>query len=113
LILATDGLWDELSSEEAVKLVGGWLDGAKDSSSQNSLSQTKRFAFVDPDNAATHLIRNALGGADEEMLCSMLTIPLDASRSYRDDISVTVVFFGDDRRPAGQANNEKVIKANL
>jgi len=110
LIMATDGLWDELSSEEAVQLVGGWLDGAKEPISQTSSEKTKHFTFVDSDNAATHLIRNALGGADEDALCALLGIPLDNSRWYRDDISVTVVFFGDDGKQVGQA---KIIKAKL
>jgi len=113
LILATDGLWDVLSSEQAVKLVGCWLDGVRDPSLQTTLEQKKRFAFVESDNAATHLIRNALGGADEETLCVTLTIPPDISRPYRDDISVTVVFFDHDGKSVGLANSGKDVKAKL
>ena len=43
---------------------------------------------------ATHIIRNALGGGDTNRLYGLLSLPYPLSRSYRDDISVTVVFFG-------------------
>lgn len=48
-------------------------------------------------NAATHLIRNALGGTeygiDNEKLIHLLSLPSDIVRLFRDDITVTVVYF--------------------
>ncbi|KAL1923635.1 uncharacterized protein VTP21DRAFT_8615 [Calcarisporiella thermophila] len=122
LVLATDGLWDKLTNEQVVELIGGYLDGYRGNrvdstyganqeetkTSTNSSPNTatphnpmvnedrppKYFAYVD-NNAATHLIRNALGGADEERVAITLSIPSPMSRKFRDDITVTVVFFGD------------------
>ena len=56
---------------------------------------SKQFTCID-DNPATHLIRNALGGGDVDKLTGLLSLQYPISRSHRDDISVTVVFFGDD-----------------
>ncbi|KAF8984791.1 hypothetical protein BGZ46_007028 [Entomortierella lignicola] len=138
LVMATDGLWDKLTSDEVVQLVGDLLDGktghdemtlngedinlyrqqgrnAIQTSSSSTLnnneqqkqelippnvtangpaSQIRRFTYRDQANAATHLIRNALGGADDDKLAATLSIPSPMSRIYRDDITVTVVFFG-------------------
>ena len=122
VVLATDGLWDELSSEEVVALVGGHLAGLRGrvpkaelparvrttagsptvngKSSEPRRSTEGAWAFVD-DNVCTHLIRNALGGADEGRLRKLLSIPAPLSRSYRDDITVTVVWWeeGSDAAP--------------
>ncbi|KAI0321383.1 phosphatase 2C-like domain-containing protein [Amylostereum chailletii] len=113
LVLATDGLWDELSSEEVVALVGGYLAGVKGTIPKSSLSglvpttsgsrgvegkekrrekQDGSWAFVD-DNVSAHLIRNAFGGGDEDRLRKMLSIPSPHSRRYRDDVTVTVVWW--------------------
>lgn len=54
---------------------------------------------VEDENVATHLIRNALGGADREQLSMLLSIPAPQSRRYRDDLTVTVIFFGDEKAP--------------
>lgn len=79
IVLATDGLYDCLSSEEVVALVAGHLDGVKGDKSKSELlskitvsgasgqtvsphqprgeaSQGKRFCFEDT-NICTHLIR--------------------------------------------------------
>jgi pyruvate dehydrogenase phosphatase len=50
---------------------------------------------VQDENVATHIIRNALGGADQEQVSMLISIPAPLSRRYRDDLTVTVVFFGD------------------
>ncbi|CAE6393531.1 unnamed protein product [Rhizoctonia solani] len=119
LVLATDGLWDELSSAEVVSLVGGYLEGrrgnvskaelantvavststegagieGKDAASKaNQGSKDGEWAFVD-ENVGTHLIRNAFGGADREKLSQLLSIPPPYSRRYRDDVTVTVVWW--------------------
>lgn len=117
IVLATDGLWDELTSEEVVALVGGHLAGLKGNIAKSELpilvptttghtieGKDKRqrsaeegsWAFVD-DNVSTHLIRNAFGGGDELKLRQLLSIPSPLSRKYRDDITVTVVYWEDGR----------------
>lgn len=63
---------------------------------------------VEDDNCATHLIRNALGGGDREQVSMLVSIPSPLSRNYRDDLTVTVVFFGQD----GEPNDAGPIKVN-
>ena len=131
VVMATDGLWEMLTNEEVVGLVGQWLEAQpKDSanpaisSGRNSgsswtqswlgkrqtdlpvekspkvgdggdgqrapIRQTQwsiqghdeRFVVEDK-NVATHLIRNALGGRDNDMVCALLTLPSPYSRRYR------------------------------
>ncbi|XP_008294712.1 pyruvate dehydrogenase [acetyl-transferring]-phosphatase 2, mitochondrial [Stegastes partitus] len=115
LILGTDGLWDELGSEEAVRLIGEHLSGihlqapVSPSERQLKLGQMhelllKRRARASPaldTNAATHLIRHALGTGEygelcQERLASMLALPEDLARMYRDDITATVVYLNSD-----------------
>ncbi|KAL4249654.1 PPM-type phosphatase-like domain superfamily protein [Abortiporus biennis] len=123
LVLATDGLWDQLSSEEVVSLVGGHLQGlkgivpksdlqtlvptssgktveGKDKRSRNS-KKGGSWAFAD-ENLSTHLIRNAFGGGDEVRLRQLLSIPAPYARNYRDDVTCTVVYWED-----GQENEAK------
>lgn len=121
LVLATDGLWDQLSSEEVVALVGGHLGGlsgvvpkkdltelvptrvsetaqtveGKDKSNRKEVVDGQ-WTFVD-ENVSTHLIRNAFGGADQMKLRKLLSIPAPLSRNYRDDVTVTVVWWEDDK----------------
>ncbi|KAL8818814.1 MAG: hypothetical protein Q9223_002631 [Gallowayella weberi] len=121
LILASDGFWGHISSEQAVQLVGRWLtkndpatppgqrsdmntvviredgesDNAKIIESRERLGEEghvrspppcavknreytkvkrgdeKNWVVVDK-NAATHLARNAMGGADEDMFCALV-----------------------------------------
>lgn len=125
VIIASDGLWDEMSSQEAVDLVGRWLEkndhthaapSADDVDStqphvpskprprkslghdvktrtnrpppQEKLSlrgqRTLQKDFINKDdNAAVHLIRNALGGSDEERICARMTAKPPWARSVR------------------------------
>lgn len=141
VIMATDGLWEMLTDQESVGLVGQWLEEQSSGRSSNSSSwlgswfgankpslpveappigeqdksgqrapirQTQwgvkekldaRFVVQDK-NAATHLVRNALGGKDEDQLCALLTLPSPFSRRFRDDLTVQVIFFGD-KEPSG------------
>lgn len=140
LVMATDGLWEMLTNDEVVGLVGQWLEkhpealsgtGSKpsdpraeswikswfssneknlpvqqdgntkrDESGQrapirqqqwglkssttpdNSTPSSSRFVVEDK-NVATHLVRNALGGKDNDMVCALLTLPSPYSRRYR------------------------------
>jgi pyruvate dehydrogenase phosphatase len=111
MILATDGLWDCMSNEQAVMLVEMWLKAKKDGKfkvlpkmekndglarriPENRRVKDEDFVVLD-DNCATHLVRNALGGGDEEVLCAVVGAAPSFSRSARDDITVQVVFFDD------------------
>ena len=148
LVLATDGLWEMLTNEEVVGLVGQWVETQKLSSSQKGQSQfdaawNKIFGAsgkvplpvekgkqegvegqktpirlaqwgIDPEakdrfvvkdlNVATHVVRNALGGRNDEQVCGLLTLPAPFSRRYRDDLTVQVIFFGD-----GEKTGEVVV----
>lgn len=116
IILATDGLWDLLSPSQAVQLVGEHMSGKtvlkpfflpenqpmKLTEIHGTLmSRMESFKLKPIDaNAATHLIRHALGGTehgvDHERISQLLTLPEDAVRLFRDDITVTVLFFNTD-----------------
>ncbi|KAM3541767.1 hypothetical protein ARSEF1564_005325 [Beauveria bassiana] len=111
LIMATDGLWDMLSSQQAVDLVGQWVDSRVPGD-----SNSKREAIYEPfdfgqfwkgvnwkfvkgrttnqdDNAAVHLTRNCLGGNHFELIAGRLAFSPPFSRRVRDDITVQVAFF--------------------
>lgn len=120
VVMATDGLWEMLTNEEVVGLVGQWLDAQGSPTGSNSwlkswwstqkqlpveqkngnnggegqrapirqqqwgtkTSLNERFVVEDK-NAATHLVRNALGGKDQDQLSALLTLPSPFSRRYR------------------------------
>ncbi|KAK6463441.1 phosphatase 2C-like domain-containing protein [Scheffersomyces coipomensis] len=74
-------------------------DVTNDKSSKKPIRKTKPStgAFLLEDkNVSTHLIRNALSnGGSREQTTMLISIPNPVSRRYRDDLTVTVVFFGD------------------
>lgn len=76
---------------------GADASGAKD----------KQFTCVD-DNPSTHLIRNALGGGNVDKLTGLLSLQYPISRSHRDDISVTIVFFGENDAAPADINRAKL-----
>ncbi|KAJ7753422.1 phosphatase 2C-like domain-containing protein [Mycena maculata] len=116
LVMASDGLWDCLTNEEVVGLVGVWLEanngGAKAKGRAGTVIERtdlpvelidkkthyptwkvqKRFVNVDA-NAARHLAHNALGGADEDLHRALMITPAPRARHFRDDVSAIVVFF--------------------
>jgi pyruvate dehydrogenase phosphatase len=123
VVMATDGLWEMLTNEEVVGLVGKWIESQahEQSNSQFNSVWSKIFGSsqslpveahkgghgedgqktpirlrqwgISPDekerfvvkdqNVATHLIRNALGGKNEEQVCALLTLVSPFSRRYR------------------------------
>jgi pyruvate dehydrogenase phosphatase len=122
LVMATDGLWEMLTNEEVVGLVGKWIESQAMEQSNSQLSsvwskifgssqglpveagqhggpdgqkapirlrqwgispdEKERFVVKDK-NVASHLIRNALGGKNEEQVCALLTLVSPFSRRYR------------------------------
>ncbi|ODQ78229.1 hypothetical protein BABINDRAFT_39799 [Babjeviella inositovora NRRL Y-12698] len=128
LVMGTDGLYELLSNEEIVGLVVKWMEKEQMFStkktlrsyfgkSQNKLPEVRDITkdraskeafrrgadtgyFLEDKNVATHLVRNALSNGGNREHCNMLaSIPNPLSRRYRDDLTVTVVFFGEDGQP--------------
>lgn len=112
LILATDGLWEQMLPHKVVKFVGEHMSGKQTLDllrlprKQMSLDQINEILMQrhiglskkpTDTNASTHLIRNALGrteyGVEHSRLSAMLTLPDEVVRNFRDDISVIVIFF--------------------
>ncbi|KAK9763924.1 hypothetical protein K7432_008994 [Basidiobolus ranarum] len=85
LVLATDGLYDELNNDQIVQLVASHLH-------QHPCEEDSRWCFTDA-NASTHLIRNAFGGSNQRSLTYKLAPRPPYSRGTRDDITVMVIFF--------------------
>lgn len=112
LILASDGLWDTMSPLQVVRLVGehssgkAFLQPLKLPKHEVTLGELNKMLenrktglSTKPldKNAATHLLRNALGGTEygieHSKLAHMLSLPPDIVRLFRDDITITVIFF--------------------
>lgn len=123
LVLATDGLWEMLTNDEVVGLVGQWIESQtsvksswyfemvwpKSYGCQNQLLPVEQSNNEGPDgqkrpirvrqwgidpeakdrfvvkdkNVATHLVRNALGGTNDEHVCALLMLSAPFSRRYR------------------------------
>ena len=66
----------------------------------------RAFTFQD-DNLSTHLIRNALGGANQQRVAGLLAIPSPDSRRYRDDITVNVILFNSPTNSQTAASQSK------
>lgn len=112
LVIASDGLWDMITPLQAVKLVGEHMKGKvffnplklprKDiqlGDINELLMHRKESLKSKPKdrNAATHLIRHAIGGTeygvDHSRLAHLLSLSPDVCRMFRDDMTVTVVYF--------------------
>lgn len=114
LVLATDGLWDTMQSAQAIDLVGRWTTWQRDPKAapvpppgepSRGLppSLGSFYCYYDDEhpafqdrNAAAHLIRNGLGGGHDEMVRGALAFSSPMSRDIRDDMTVQVIFFGED-----------------
>lgn len=101
LIMGTDGLWECLTSEDAVGLVGWWKNRsqeggvskpdelpvqpqgnyANDGLRYSQWNVQKELVMKD-ENAATHLIRNALGGSNADLIGALLNLR-SWSRTFR------------------------------
>ncbi|RFU80105.1 hypothetical protein TARUN_2111 [Trichoderma arundinaceum] len=113
VILASDGLWDVMSNDDAVTCVSRWLEAYRNGKAEEvedakitgytvdndgypSYKATPEyFAIEDLDNAAVCLVKNALGGRRRGLFRGLLTISTPVSRDIRDDITVQVIFFKD------------------
>ena len=102
LVLGTDGLWEKLTNSEVVQLVGNLVDSRPMESRVEQPTENEtlwqklrgRGPRVKDTNAATLLLRHALGG-DDDAVYRVMKIKPPLSRMFRDDITITVVFFKD------------------
>lgn len=127
MVIGSDGLFELLSNEEVAGLVIRWMESnmvptvpcnsargklpaIKDLSTEPE-AQRPAFRYkqrkkgvaeylLQDKNVSTHLIRNALSsGGSKEYVSTLVSIPSSLSRKYRDDLTVTVVFFGHENKP--------------
>ncbi|GIY02375.1 [Pyruvate dehydrogenase-phosphatase 1, mitochondrial [Caerostris darwini] len=115
LVIASDGLWEQMLPHKVVKFVGEHTTGKQTLDLLKLPRKHMRMEEIDKileqrriglskkptdTNASTHLIRNALGrteyGVEHSRLSAMLTLPDDMVRNFRDDISVIVIYFDTD-----------------
>ncbi|KAJ1731117.1 hypothetical protein LPJ61_002687 [Coemansia biformis] len=92
IVIASDGLYDQLSDAEVVDTVAQWFEANAEEPGRHKESTL----MTSDKNAATHLIRTALstdrlGRRSDIVLRRLLAIPPPHSRRFRDDISVTIV----------------------
>ncbi|GIZ42137.1 hypothetical protein CKM354_000541600 [Cercospora kikuchii] len=150
LIMASDGLWDQMSSEDAVTCVQMWLEKNRPSAfleqRDEEVTSWKDFLrkqpvptrapsftsaedlandedtyfdenegclkwrvspkhFVNEDeNCGIHLVKNALGGKRRDLFTGVMSVQTPLARYVRDDITVHVIFFGQDTEPILQKN---------
>ncbi|KAF9974334.1 Pyruvate dehyrogenase phosphatase catalytic subunit [Actinomortierella ambigua] len=139
LIMASDGMWDELADEEAVQLIGDWIDqGMQSTELAKRMAAVKhklgcgeknhaldkeeaeevedeeqpyrpslRKIDIKDDNGATHLLRHTLGGGDTHRLARMLSGGTSSANDYRDDITIHVLVFGDEKDLPENASTEE------
>ncbi|KAI8324401.1 protein serine/threonine phosphatase 2C, partial [Martensiomyces pterosporus] len=93
IVMASDGLYDQLSDAEVIDTVAQWYEAHNKGKGSEKTSST---LTTEDDNAATHLIRTALstdrlGRRSDDIIRRLLAIPPPHSRRFRDDISVTVI----------------------
>lgn len=112
LIIASDGIWDTMTALQSVKLVSEHMKGKVFYNPMNLPKNCNKLGEIDEllshrkeslkskpkdRNAATHLIRHAVGGTeygvDHSRLAHLLSLSPDVSRMFRDDMTVTVVYF--------------------
>lgn len=113
IILASDGLWDIISPLQAVRLIGDYISGKaflqplklpkreiKLGEVEQMLDRRKEGLLRKPQdkNGATYLLRYALGASDlgnieHHKLAHMLSLPKEIVRLFRDDITITIVYF--------------------
>jgi len=106
VILATDGLWDFVSSQTAVEVIGHHLDSLKSGEAEpsfgTSLEDQHRHTVykMARNNGATRLLCHAIGQSVSStslpmfsQLNEMVRLAPDEARQNRDDIEVSVVYF--------------------
>ena len=110
MVIASDGLWETLSNEQVVALVGDHMEGRSTQDTFDLVDHTMTLGEINKllekrksglahkqidTNAATHLLRHALG-PEHRKVSEMLTCPADMIRYYRDDITIIIVYFDEE-----------------
>lgn len=89
-------------------------DVTNDKTSKQPFRKSKQSSnsgnyLLEDKNVSTHLIRNALSnGGSREQTSMLISIPNPVSRRYRDDLTVTVVFFGADVNGENEAGKLEI-----
>ncbi|OCF59968.1 hypothetical protein L486_02641 [Kwoniella mangroviensis CBS 10435] len=135
VVLATDGLWDRVTSEEASHLVASHMmhEIHPDQSKLQVMASCPhtsplpnndhpfpkedmrvegRWVYEDT-NAATHLIKNALGGDDRELRRQFLSLRSPGARSARDDTTAIVIWFDDHKAKKAVAEEEAEVRGDM
>lgn len=113
VILASDGLWDHMTNDDAVACVSRWLAAQRAGGRAEPVadetetklrteggwaswsSKPEDFAIEDMDSAAVCLVKNAFGGRRRGLLRGVVSAEGPGSRYARDDVTVQVIFFDD------------------
>lgn len=123
MIMASDGLWDRISSAHAVECVERWLEaksrgngsvlndpqllanppvypsmhtldpGVSIEDGEVKWKATPEYFAIEDENAAVCLARNAMGGTRRALFLGILSVPGPLGRNAVDDTTVMVVFF--------------------
>lgn len=82
---------------------------------RNNQKNDQHEFLLEDENVSTHLIRNALSlGGSKEYVSTLVSIPSPKSRKFRDDLTVTVIFFGDLKDSNNSSNdNDGGLEVNL
>eukprot|EP00835_Amoeboradix_gromovi_P004797 NODE_398_length_9374_cov_0.508895.p5 type:complete len:124 gc:universal NODE_398_length_9374_cov_0.508895:3943-4314(+) len=90
MVIATDGLWERLSNQQVVEAVNSWLDdksnGNQAKFDNDPSTHLIRLSFIEP-------LNDIKDHTPAQKLALLMSIPSDKSRSYRDDITITIVLF--------------------
>ncbi|KAJ5347902.1 uncharacterized protein N7506_001155 [Penicillium brevicompactum] len=104
LILGTDGFWNHVSNEDAVAKEK-YSDCCPGDDVQTPGKEPERHMYpynwvmerddfiVKDDNVATHLVRNAFGGKERDLFCSVMSLLPPDSKEARDDVTVVFILF--------------------
>ena len=90
LVLATDGLWERLSNQQVVDIVGGAVAHERERRGLGSSADSASCCSI---NAATELLWHSLGGT-EGNVSDLLAVDPQLSRYFRDDITIMVAYLG-------------------
>ncbi|KAH3670617.1 hypothetical protein OGAPHI_001132 [Ogataea philodendri] len=112
-----DTIWP--SSKDKLPLVEDVTDtGSKSKQRLQTKRKSNELGFLlEDENVATHLIRNALSnGGSKEEVNMLVSIPSPLSRRYRDDLTVSVIFFGEGEKHVSNSAleiNQEATKGGL
>ncbi|KAJ4292620.1 hypothetical protein N0V90_009283 [Kalmusia sp. IMI 367209] len=123
MIMASDGLWDHMSSgarrrDPQIQRpvfnnsfdVDAGVEFDIDADKEVTWKAEPQYFAIEDDNAAVCLARNAMGGTRRGLFLGLLSIPGPLCRYAVDDTTVMVVFFDKVQGEAKKAEGEKKKK---